>query len=76
MGEPPFRAGVSHSDGLGEPLGAGCLVPSGCSVHVVEVFAHGVVAVEDGCVGVGGDPVDDGVGEDFLFDPVVPLAGW
>ena len=25
---------------------------------------------------VRGDPVDDGVGEDLLLHPVVPLTGW
>ena len=50
--------------------------PSGWSVQLVEVFAHGVVAVEDGGVRVGGDPVDDRVGEDLLLHPVVPLPGW
>lgn len=43
---------------------------------VVEVFAQGVVAGEDGGVRVGGDPVNDGVGEDLFFHAVVPLAGW
>ena len=45
-------------------------------VDLGEVFTHGIVAVKDGGVRVGGDPVDDRVGEDLLVHPVVPLAGW
>ena len=39
------------------------------------MLAQGVVTVEDGGVRVGGDPVDNDVGEDLPFHPVVPLAG-
>ena len=70
-GEPLRRAWVDRG-----ALGAdGWSAPNVWSLERGEVFAHGVVAVEDGGVSVGGDPVDDGVGEDFLFHPVVPLAG-
>ncbi len=44
--------------------------------ELAEVFAHGVVAGQDGGVSVRGDPVDNGVSQDFLLDPVVPLARW
>ena len=44
--------------------------------ELVEVFAHGVVAGQHGGESVRGDPVDNGVSQDFLLDPVVPLARW
>ena len=52
-----------------------CRPPRSSSVDLGEVRAHGIVAVKDGGVRVGDDPADDGVGEDFLVHPVVPLVG-
>ena len=77
-GEPVFRGSVGHVDGMG-CHGAGAAAwaaPALWLLQVSEVFAQGVVTVQDGGVRVGGDPVDDGVGEDLLFHPVVPLARW
>ena len=67
VGEPRRRWG--RPNWVGPPLKVRW------SVEVGEVLTHGIVAVQDGGVCVGGDPVDDGVGKDLLFHPVVPLTG-
>ena len=75
----PVAGGPLRRCGLGRVavVGAGGrLAPTTDSLQGGEVFAQGVVTVQDGGVRVGGDPVDDGVGEDLLFHPVVPLAWW
>ena len=63
-GEPVFRLVVSQCSGRGEPPWWPAPVPAWWLFELAEVFAHGVVAGQDGGVSVRGDRVDNGVSQD------------